>query len=215
MLAQGVPAVYADSVKGQNPATPSQKMDICMKSLDHLATAACLAVVGFLGACSSTPLPPAAATATAPVAVAANPAAPAPVAAKSAEPAAVTRSALPPYLDPANALSTQRSVYFDFDQSVVKPEGQRLLELHGKYLAAHPKVAIKVEGNTDEQGGAEYNLALGQKRAQAVAQVLKAYGVTDAQMEAISFGKEKPQATGHDEAAHARNRRADLDYPKQ
>jgi peptidoglycan-associated lipoprotein len=127
----------------------------------------------------------------------------------------VSQSAVPAYLDPANALSTQRSVYFDFDQYVVKPDGQRLLETHGKYLAAHPGVAIKVEGNTDEQGGAEYNLALGQKRAQAVVTVLKTYGVKDAQMEAVSFGKEKPKAVGHDDASRSQNRRADLDYPRK
>ncbi len=185
-----------------------------MKSLDRLATVACLATAVLLGACSSTPLPAPAAAKELPAVVAPVPA-PAAVSFKSAEPVAVSRAALPPYLDPASPLSTQRSVYFDFDQSVVKPEGQRLLELHGKYLAAHPAVAIKVEGNTDEQGGAEYNLALGQKRAQAVAQVLKLYGVADAQMEAISFGKEKPRAAGHDEAARSQNRRADLDYPRQ
>jgi peptidoglycan-associated lipoprotein len=106
-------------------------------------------------------------------------------------------------------------VYFEFDQYVLKPEGQRLLEMHGKYLATHPGVSIKVEGNTDELGGAEYNLALGQKRAQAVVKTLKVFGATDAQMEAVSFGKEKPKAAGHDEAARAQNRRADLDYPRQ
>jgi peptidoglycan-associated lipoprotein len=74
-------------------------------------------------------------------------------------------------------------------------------------------VSIKIEGNTDERGGAEYNLALGQKRAEAVSRALKIFGVKDAQMEAVSFGKEKPKVLGHDDASYAQNRRADLDYP--
>ena len=184
-----------------------------MKNINRLALLGCMTAVAFLGACSSTPMTP---TPSAPTPVAA-PMAPASVVAvnKSAEPMPLAKPVLPPYLDPANALNTQRSVYFDFDQAVIKPEGQRLLEVHGKYLAAHPTVSIKVEGNTDEKGGAEYNLALGQKRAQAVTKVLKVFGVSDAQMEAISFGKEKPKATGHDDGARAQNRRADLDYPSK
>ena len=122
---------------------------------------------------------------------------------------------LPAYLDPANPISHERSVYFDFDQYTVKPEGEKLLALHGSYLAAHPEVSIKVEGNTDELGGAEYNLALGQRRAQAVVKILKLSGVRDAQMEAISFGREKPKAAGHDEASRAQNRRVDLNYPSK
>ena len=120
-----------------------------------------------------------------------------------------------PYLDPNNPLAKQRSVYFDFDKSEVKPEGLPVLELHGKFLAANPSVSIKVEGNADERGGAEYNLALGQKRADAVVKVLKSFGVKDSQLEAISYGKEKPKALGHDEASHAENRRADLAYPSK
>jgi peptidoglycan-associated lipoprotein len=85
--------------------------------------------------------------------------------------------------------------------------------LHGKFLASHPLLAIKIEGNADERGGAEYNLALGQKRAEAVSKALKIFGVKDSQMEAVSFGKEKPKALGHEEASYAQNRRADLDYP--
>ena len=119
---------------------------------------------------------------------------------------------LAPYLDPNNPLSQQRSVYFDFDKAIIKPEGQKVLEMHGKFLAANPAVKIRVEGNTDEQGGSEYNLALGQKRADSVVKALKILGVKDGQMEAVSFGKEKPKALGHDEAAHAENRRGDLDY---
>jgi peptidoglycan-associated lipoprotein len=134
---------------------------------------------------------------------------PAPVAAKP-----VTVPVVKTYLDSSSAIFKTRSVYFDFDQYVVKPEFMQSLELHGKYLAANANVSIKVEGNTDEQGGAEYNLALGQKRAEAVTKVLKVFGARDAQLESVSFGKEKPRSQGHEEDARAQNRRVDLAYPK-
>lgn len=177
----------------------------------RLALAASLAASIFLGACSSTPV----ATAPAPQAAqpSAQPAAPSAGTTAPAAAAPVAKAAIAPYLDPQSALYQQRSVYFDFDQYTIKPEDTRLMELHGKFLAANPAVAIKIEGNTDEQGGTEYNLALGQKRAEAVRKALAVYGVKATQMEAVSFGKEKPKATGHDEAAHAQNRRADLAYP--
>ena len=89
-----------------------------------------------------------------------------------------------------------------------------MLEQHGKYLLSKPNLAIHIEGNADERGSAEYNLALGQKRAEAALKALKLYGVKDAQMEAVSWGKERPKALEHDEAAWAENRRADLVYPK-
>lgn len=185
------------------------------KSLGNLARTGCATALVLLSACSSTPLPPPQATTqpATPVTPAPPPTEPAGKPPVDATPA--TNSVLPAYLDSANALSTQRSVYFDFDQSVLKPEGERLLEIHGKYLASHPSVSIRVEGNTDEQGGSEYNLSLGQRRADVVVRTLKILGVSDAQMEAVSFGKEKPRALGHDEASHAENRRADLDYPRQ
>lgn len=126
-----------------------------------------------------------------------------------------TAANIPPYLDPNSALSTKRSIYFDFDNFSIKKEFESLLELHGKYLAKNPSLAIKIEGNSDERGGSEYNLALGQKRAETVAKALKVYGVKSTQIEAISLGEEKPKAAGHDEAAWAENRRADLVYPKQ
>lgn len=120
---------------------------------------------------------------------------------------------IPAYLDPKSALSTNRSIYFDFDNFSIKPEFSQTLELHGKYLAANPKLSIHIEGNADERGSAEYNLALGQKRAETVLRALKVYGVKDTQMEAVSWGEEKPKAAGHNEAAFSQNRRADLVYP--
>jgi len=188
-----------------------------MKTLHRVTLIASLASAMFLAACSSTPVaPPVAEAPAAPKPVAAAPApAPAPVTPKAAEPAPVVKQEVAPYLDPKNALYQQRSVYFDFDKSAIKPEGLGVLELHGKFLASHPSVAIKVEGNADERGGAEYNLALGQKRADAVVKALKTYGVKDSQLEAISYGKEKPKALGHDEPSYAENRRADLAYPSK
>ena len=119
-----------------------------------------------------------------------------------------------PLNDPAGPLA-KRSIYFDFDQYTIKPQYTALVERQGKYLAGQPALAIRVEGNCDERGSSAYNLALGQRRADAVVRALKIYGVKDAQMEAISWGKDKPVATGHDEAAWALNRRVDLQYPKQ
>ncbi len=165
----------------------------------------------FLGACSSTPVEPEANRATAPIpaGVRSTQTAVPPVA---ATPAPVAKSAIAPHANPASLLFQRRSVYFDFDQTALKADAIPVLELHGKYLAANPQVALVVEGNTDEQGGTEYNLALGQKRAMAVVSALMLYGAKDAQLEAVSFGEEKPQAAGHDEAAFKVNRRADLMY---
>lgn len=174
-----------------------------------------LSVAAMLPGCSSTPVAqapskPADASAVAQMPAPATSGAPKPV--SSSTVAAVT---LPPHLDPRSLISTERSVYFDYDVFAIKPEYLKLIERHGAYLSAKPALSIKIEGNADERGSSEYNLALGQKRAQAVMQALMTYGVKASQMEAVSWGKERPKATGHDEAAWAENRRADLVYPKQ
>lgn len=180
-----------------------------------------------LAACSSTPPAAPAAPAPTPVATAPAPAAPVakapaptptptPAPAADTKPAASTNvqaKALPAHLDPNSAISRERSVYFDFDRAVVKPDAATLIQNHGKYLAANPALAIRIEGNTDERGSTEYNLALGNKRADAVRQALKLVGAKDSQMEAISYGELRPKATGHDEPAWSQNRRADLQYP--
>ncbi len=103
-----------------------------------------------------------------------------------------------------------RLVYFDFDSFVVNDEFRGLIDGHAKALAANRAKRLVVEGHTDERGGREYNLALGQKRAEAVAKSLTLLGATEAQVEAVSFGKERPADEGHDEAAWAKNRRAEL-----
>lgn len=105
-----------------------------------------------------------------------------------------------------------RTVFFDYDSFTIKPEYQAVIEAQARYLKADPRRRASVEGHTDERGGREYNLALGQKRAEAVRRALGLLGVADAQLEAVSFGKEKPAVQGSDEAALARNRRAEITY---
>ena len=112
----------------------------------------------------------------------------------------------------AGPAGAARVIYFDYDSYIIRPEFQGAIEAHAKYLAANKSRRLAVEGNTDERGGREYNLALGQKRAEAVRRGLGLLGITDAQVEAVSFGKEKPVATGSDEASLAKNRRAELNY---
>ncbi len=101
-------------------------------------------------------------------------------------------------------------VYFDFDSYVVKPEAQTLLEGHAKRLAVNRSAKVSLAGHTDDLGGREYNLALGQKRADAVKKALAILGVTDAQMESVSYGKEKAANPGTDDAARAQNRRVEI-----
>ena len=103
-----------------------------------------------------------------------------------------------------------RIVYFDFDSYVVKDDYRSVVEANAKALAGDRKKHLAVEGHTDERGGREYNLALGQKRAEAVVKSLELLGATDNQLEAVSFGKERPAVTGSDESAWAKNRRAEL-----
>lgn len=117
-----------------------------------------------------------------------------------------------PLDDPASPLA-RRSIYFDFDSFVVRDEYRPTVEAHARYLLAEPNRRVVIQGNTDERGSREYNLALGQKRAEAVRRAMAALGVSDSQMEAVSFGEERPRATDNDEASFAENRRADLVYP--
>lgn len=117
-----------------------------------------------------------------------------------------------PFTDPSSPLS-RRSVYFAFDSYDVAPEYIPYVEAHAKWLVDHPNVKIVIQGNTDERGGREYNLALGQKRSEAVKQRMQLLGVPSSRIEAVSFGKEKPLADGHTEEAWAQNRRADIVYP--
>jgi peptidoglycan-associated lipoprotein len=110
----------------------------------------------------------------------------------------------------AAASNLPRVVYFDFDSFVVKDEFRPVVEGHAKVLTADAKKRLMIEGHTDERGGREYNLALGQKRAEAVARSLALLGAKESQIESVSFGEERPAAQGSDEAAWAKNRRAEL-----
>lgn len=116
-----------------------------------------------------------------------------------------------PLKDPSNILS-KRSVYFDYDSSVVKGEYKPLIEAHAKYLSAHKDAKATVQGNTDERGSREYNIGLGNRRAESVKKVMNVLGVPDKQVEAVSLGEEKPKATCHDESCWKENRRDDIVY---
>ena len=109
-------------------------------------------------------------------------------------------------------VGVSRVVYFDYDSFAIKPEFAAMLEAHARHLKADSRRRVALEGHTDERGGREYNLALGQKRAEAVRRALGLLGVNDAQLEAVSFGKEKPAEAGSDEAAYAKNRRVEITY---
>ena len=170
-----------------------------VKSVAFIVAAAAL-----LSACSSTKLQEAPKVEEKPVAQATPPA-------DTREIRPVETGNVDPLNDPKGVLAN-RSVYFDFDSYVVRDDGKPVVENHSAYLTKNKQRKVLIQGNTDERGGTEYNLALGQKRAEAVRKSMAALGVAENQLEAVSLGKEKPKATGHDEAAWAENRRADIVY---
>ena len=146
--------------------------------------------------------------------------APAPVAEKSAPtakaaPASATSAqvAVDPLNDPASILAG-RSVYYPFDVSAVQEADKPLVQAHGKYLAEHAARKVRLEGNCDERGSNEYNMALGQRRADGVKKMLELSGAQASQLESVSYGEEKPRASAHNEAAWSQNRRTDLNYAK-
>lgn len=120
--------------------------------------------------------------------------------------------------DPSDPLSdtksilAKRGVYFAVDSYTVNEADKAIVQAHAKYLSEHPTRKVRLEGNTDENGSNEYNLALGQRRADAVKKMLLLGGAKDNQIEAYSYGEEKPKAIGHDESSWAQNRRTDLNY---
>ena len=164
-----------------------------------------------LAACSSTPLD----TPKAPVTTAQ----PTPATGSGQTPPSTAQSrvatvTLDPLDDPKSGLAA-RSVYFDYDTFNVDAKYQPLIQAHGQYLQSHAQMQVRVEGNADERGSREYNLALGDKRAQVVAKQLELMGAKPGQIEAVSYGEERPKDPGHDEAAWAENRRADIRYVKR
>jgi peptidoglycan-associated lipoprotein len=111
-----------------------------------------------------------------------------------------------------NSILAKRSVYYDFDRSEIKAEYRPMIEAHAGYLRDHAQATVRIEGNCDERGSREYNLALGQRRADGVRKALALLGVADSRIETVSWGEEKPRAQGHDEQAWAQNRRSDIIY---
>ena len=116
-----------------------------------------------------------------------------------------------PLKDPNNILS-KRSVYYDFDQSDVKDEYKPMVEAHARYLASNKSAKLAVQGNCDERGSREYNIALGNRRADSVRKIMNVFGASDSQIEVVSFGEEKPRAACHDESCWKENRRSDIVY---
>lgn len=114
--------------------------------------------------------------------------------------------------NPQSPLAQQRSVYFEFDSYTIPEQYRSLVEMHSNYLRGNTQQRIRIEGHADARGGSEYNLALGQRRSEAVSRMMNLLGVGSGQIEAISFGKERPRATGNTEADYAENRRADIVY---
>ncbi len=113
---------------------------------------------------------------------------------------------------PQAGLLAKRTVYFDFDSSEIKGEGTDIVAAHAKYLAANPGTRVRLEGHTDERGSREYNIGLGERRAQSVRRALLLQGAADAQISTVSYGEERPAVAGHDEAAWAKNRRVEILY---
>lgn len=113
---------------------------------------------------------------------------------------------------PQAGLLATRVVYFDFDSSEIKGAGTDIVAAHAKYLAAHSGTRVRLEGHTDERGSREYNIGLGERRAQAVRRALLLQGAIDAQISTVSYGEERPAVSGHDEAAWSKNRRVEIVY---
>ena len=131
----------------------------------------------------------------------------------TAKEAAATTAAgrVSPLKDPANILS-QRSIYYDFDKYDVKDDYKPVVDAHAKYLREHPDAKVLIQGNTDERGSREYNIGLGQRRADGVRRLLILLGAKEEQIEAVSLGEEKPKAQGRSDEAYAENRRSDILY---
>jgi len=127
-------------------------------------------------------------------------------------PPSLGSSKLPPELTDPKSILSKRSIYFDYDKYDVKPEYKDLVAAHAKFLTSHGQFKMLIQGNTDERGSREYNLALGQKRADAIKKMLTLLGAREEQVESVSLGEEKPKNEGQNEAAWAENRRGDMLY---
>ena len=159
-------------------------------------------LLGLLTACASDK----------PAEVASTPAAPTEAAAPVAQAPQAVAPVSTDALDDANSILATRSAFFDFDKSAIKAADKPMVQAHGQYLASKAERKVVVEGNADERGSSEYNLALGNRRADSVKKMLVVSGAKASQISTASFGEEKPRATGHNEAAWSQNRRADIVY---
>jgi len=140
----------------------------------------------------------------------ADPVAPAPTSTTSSTGSAATTPTAPAAKPAATPSASESVVYFDFDSSELKPASQAVVAAWTKYLKANPTTKVQLQGNCDERGTREYNIALGERRAKAVSAALESAGVAAGQLSLISFGKEHPVAQGHDEAAWSQNRRVEI-----
>ena len=180
-----------------------------MKAHPALKCAVAIAVAALLASCA-TSTPPA----TEPAAQPGTREAPARQAQPPVgKPAPQAAPRVNPLNDPNNILS-KRSVYYDFDKSDIKPEFNALVEAHARYLRDNAGARITIEGNCDERGSREYNVALGQRRSEGVKKAMMLLGAREQQIESVSFGEEKPKASGHDESAWSQNRRSDIVYSR-
>lgn len=168
-------------------------------------------MISLLAACASQKPAEPVAAAPAPAPVVSAPA-PAPVvSAPAPAPAPAPVVEVDPLNDP-NSVLAKRSVYYPFDVSAIQDADKPVVQAHAKYLSEHADRKVRLEGNADERGSNEYNLALGQRRADGVKKMLMLGGAKASQIETASYGEEKPKAVGHDEAAWAQNRRTDIKY---
>jgi len=165
--------------------------------------------LAFLAACATTGEKEAA-PAAAPEPTQTETMAPAPAAEPSAAPAQAEME-IDPLQDPTSPLA-KRVIYFDFDKSDIKSEYRPTLQAHAEYLADHPSVHVRLEGHADERGTREYNIGLGERRANSVRAYLTLQGVSASQIETISYGEERPVAMGHDESSWRLNRRVEIVY---
>jgi peptidoglycan-associated lipoprotein len=177
-------------------------------SMQRLIVVLLMAVSLSLGACASKKPKPAASTTPSEASANAN----AGGAADAASALAAGTNPDDEAQGPQGGLLATRVVYFDFDSSEIKGAGTDVVAAHAKYLAAHSGTRVRLEGHTDERGSREYNIGLGERRAQAVRRALLLQGATDAQISTVSYGEERPAVSGHDEAAWSKNRRVEIVY---
>jgi peptidoglycan-associated lipoprotein len=172
-----------------------------------LGVAPVLALV--MAGCSSVPTDAGTTDSTASTAAPSTPEPAAEAAPASTQTPAAAATATPEEVSIANVAKV---IYFDYDRSVIKPEFRAVVEAHARYLQADRSRQVTIAGHADERGGTEYNIALGQRRADALSRMLVLLGVDPSQIETISYGEEKPAVRGHDESAWSKNRRDEIIY---